>query len=127
MRPRAVLSPLLITLISAIPADRLRETVMRLVLDGAGTGAPIPAETAPESPRAAKRRRRPRSDRGLKRGPRKAAVNAMADPADPTPYAKLRARFVRFAHLTVANSIEAVWQNIDVSVIAVRRKKGPGN
>jgi hypothetical protein len=30
--------------------------------------------------------------------------------------------FVRLALLTVANSIEAVWRNIDVSVIAVGRK-----
>jgi hypothetical protein len=34
------------------------------------------------------------------------------------------ALFVRFASLMVANSIEAAWQNIDVSVITVRRKSG---
>src|SRR6516165_8284912 len=31
--------------------------------------------------------------------------------------------FIRFGSLMVANSIEAVWQNIDVSVITVRRKR----
>jgi hypothetical protein len=82
------------SLIAAVPADRLRELVLTLLLDRTGTGAPAPAEAAPAVPRAAKRHRRPRSDRGLKRGPRKAAMNAssaMADPADLPPHAKLRA------------------------------------
>src|SRR6516165_12169936 len=33
------------------------------------------------------------------------------------------ALFIRFGSSIVANSIEAVWQNIDVSVITVRRKR----
>jgi hypothetical protein len=58
------------SLIAAVPPERLREIVLTLMLDGAP--AP-PAEAAPVARRAAKHHRRPRSDRGLKRGPRKVA------------------------------------------------------
>jgi hypothetical protein len=82
----------LYTILAHVPDNRLRQLL--LILLSTIAGGPAPMEAAPAAPRATKRRHGG-WPKGKRRGrPRKVAA---ADPADLTPYAKLRARRKRDA------------------------------